>query len=96
MERALVKPVCDKRHSEAEGRLQRGADSRAKPDPAMLFFSALETRAAPFSVQSLHPFLRCHCSKNKSAKCRLLRHHHAKSKHLPPSEGKSSAEASAS
>lgn len=94
MERALVKPVCDKRYREAEGRLQKGPGSWAKLDPAVLFFSALKTRAAPFSVQPLHPFLRCHCSKSKSAKC-LLRHCHAKSKYSPPSEGKSSAEASA-
>lgn len=48
MERALVNPVCDKRYREAEGRLQKGAGSRVKPDPAMLFFSALETCVAHF------------------------------------------------
>lgn len=88
MERALVKPVCGKRYREAEGRLQKGAGSWVKPNPAMLFFSALERCVAPFPVRSLHPFLRCHCSKNKSANCHLLRHCHTKSKHLPPPEGK--------
>lgn len=90
MARALVRPVCDKGCREAEGNLQKGAVSWTK-QALQCCSLVLSKGVAPFSVQSLLPFLRWPLADLFWEQQCLLRHHDADLKHFPPSEGKSSA-----